>query len=200
LIADWGLGGLTLAQGLIKSGIEVEVFGHDDGFGSAAPRRPLSIGHLGQAALGAALPAQLYDACQATRNRLHPTEPAAYDHQPRMLPSWSDDFLDGGPFRPHLVADRDVRAEILQVGLGDLFRPELTVRGFTEYPGYVRLDLSNGTKAAGGVLVVADGFDSPVNALPSPGRQPLPTMLISIRGERPLADAVATDLPPIDLA
>lgn len=196
LIAGGGLGGLTLAQGLLKSGTEVEVFGRDDGFGSAAPRRPLGIGHLGQAALAVALPAELYDACQATRNRLHPTEPAAFDHQLQALPSWSDDFLDGGPFRPHLVADRDVLKEILQVGLGDRFRPELTVRGFSEYPGYVRIDLSNGTKAAGDALVVADDFGSPASALLSPGRQPLPTLLMTIRGERPLVDAAVTDLNP----
>lgn len=197
LIAGGGLGGLVLAQGLRKGGLKVEIFGRDDGFGSGAPRRLLDIGHLGQAALAAGLPGELYDACQATRNRLHPTEPAAFDHRLREQPTWLDAFLDGGPFRPRLVVDRDVLQEILQTGLTDRFHPELAVHGFTEGHSSVRLDLSDGTTAVGDVLVVSDGFGSPAGRQLSPGCPPLPTLLLAIRGERPLDHSMLTEVPPV---
>lgn len=196
LIAGGGPGGLLLAHGLRKCGVRADVFGRDDGFGAGSPRRPLDIDHLGQAALAAGLPAELYDVCQATRNRLHPTEPAAFDHRLREQPSWLEAFRDGGPFRPRLVADRDVLQEILQVGLEDRFNPDLTVCGFTEGPDSVRLELAGGATAAGDVLVVADGLDSPAGRQLTPRYEPLPNCLLAIHGERPLDASTLAALPP----
>ncbi len=197
LISGGGLGGLLLAHGLRKGGIEVEVFGRDDGFGSGSPRRALDIDHLGQAALAAGLPAQLYDSCQATRNQLHPTEPAAFDHQLRELPSWPDEFLDGGPFRPRLVTDRDLLREILQIGLADRLHPDITVHSFSEGRNGVRLELSNGASVVGDVLVIADGPTSPAGRHFAPDHQPLPSGLVAIHGERPLDTSTLADLPAV---
>jgi salicylate hydroxylase len=197
LIAGGGLGGLLLAHGLRKNGVDALVFGRDDGFGTGSPRLPLDIDHLGQAALAAGLPSELYDACQATRNRLHPTEPAMFDHRLREQSSWLDVFLDSGPFRPRLVADRDVLQEILQVGLGDRFQPDRTVLRFVESPDNVRVELTDGTIAVGDVLVVADGWASPAGRQLTPHREQLPTSLVAIRGERPLEDSMLAELPPV---
>lgn len=197
LVAGGGLGGLLLAHGLRKSGVDVMVFGRDDGFGTGSPRRLLDIDHLGQAALAAGLPAELYDACQATRNRLHPIEPTVFDHRLREQPSWLDVFLDSGPFRPRLVADRDVLQEILQIGLGERFQPDLAVRRFVESPDNVVLELTDGTTAVGDVLVVADGWASPAGRQLAPHSEPLPTSLLAIRGERPLEDSTLAELPPV---
>ncbi len=197
LIAGGSIGGLLLAHGLRKAGIEVEIFGHDDEFGAGSPRRALDIDHLGQAALAAGLPAELYDACQATRNQLHPTGPAAFDHQLREQPSWPDEFLDGGPFRPRLVADRDLLREILQIGLEDRLHPNRSVQNFSEGRNGVRLELSGGATVVGDILVIADGPTSPAGRRFTPDHQSLPSGLVAIHGERPLDASTLAELPPV---
>src|SRR6202021_2266419 len=66
-VAGAGIGGLCLAQGLLRAGLEGTVYGRDAGLNSAAQGYRLHID--AGPALRACLPPDLYELCVATSGR-----------------------------------------------------------------------------------------------------------------------------------
>jgi 2-polyprenyl-6-methoxyphenol hydroxylase-like FAD-dependent oxidoreductase len=163
LIAGGGLSGLCLAQGLIKRGVDCEVFERD-----ANPRRSgyyLNINGDGGEALRTCLSDDLFELYRAT-SRITPDRSGSIvldDHlgelssQPHLGPP------NDGPDR-HTGVNRQTLRQVLLARLGDSLRVGLAVESYEEDADGVTVTLSDGSIARGDVLVGADGIRSVVRA------------------------------------
>src|SRR5436305_7354984 len=69
LVIGAGLGGLCLAQGLRKAGVEVAVYERDGGLSVRTQGHRIHIDSRGEQALRECLPSRLYDLFLATRGQ-----------------------------------------------------------------------------------------------------------------------------------
>lgn len=112
-----GIGGLCLAQGLRRAGIDVTVYERDT---EAVARQQGYRIHInsdgGRAGLANNLPANLYQLFLATSGRADTYTPL-FDHQLNVLDGWT-----GAPDEEPLVVDRLMLRQILLTGIADLVR------------------------------------------------------------------------------
>lgn len=196
LIAGGGIGGLCLAQGLVKSGIDVTVYERDD---SARFRRQgyrVSLREHGPRVLRDCLPADLFDLCVATSLR-PATRMAFLDDQLGEKFAKPTGHADTGPDDAALGVNRLTLREILLARLGDAVH---FGKAFERYErlagGRVRAHFADGTTATGDLLVGADGTNSAVRRLllPAAGIDELDT---AIYGRTPLTAGVRRWLPEV---
>ncbi|UNO40796.1 FAD-dependent monooxygenase [Streptomyces sp. MST-110588] len=227
-VSGAGIGGLALAQGLRRRGVEVTVYESD---GSALSRDQgfrLRIDAQGRAALADCLPARLHRLAEDTAGRPYTSRGLCFDHRLTRLgahrPAAAPDGTDGRDNRDNLddrkgrtdpndpndraglddpgaasmVADRRVLRQILLTGLGDAVRFGHRVTGYRPAGEGVFLDFADGTAAAADVLVLADGINSRARRHLLPRAQVLDTGLRAVQGHMPL-DAEALDWVPPEL-
>ncbi len=196
-IAGGGLGGLCLAQGLRKNGLEVTVYEADTGLVSRHQGYRLHLDARAGLALERCLPPELFELFVATCS-----EPSrcfsVLSEQLRVLQQTP---LDAGrdPFAAQSLstsANRQTLREVLAAGLDDqlVFGAHLT--GFDADADGVRLRFADGAVAVADVLVGADGVNSVVRRQYLPHAELLDTGSRVIYGKTPLTQTVEALLPP----
>ncbi|MFI7120150.1 FAD-dependent oxidoreductase [Amycolatopsis sp. NPDC049868] len=195
LIAGAGLGGLCLAQGLRRAGIDVAVFEQDPSPRHRAQGHRVHIDDRGEDALRTCLPAPLYRLYLDTRGQ--PNERfmvlSAAGHRIREVPI-------PGPapeaiINPGTAVSRLTLREILLAGLDDAVHFGKAVERF-ESGARVRVRFRDGGDATGDLLVGADGIGSAVRRRYLPHAGPRDTGIRWIGGKSPITPESSATLPP----
>lgn len=171
LVVGAGIGGLCLAQGLKRAGIPCAVYERDESPESRLQGYRLHIDAVGMRALREVLPDNLYARFEATSLRPRPTVPR-YDDQLTLRSVV--EFPE-----PGVNVNRMTLRHILLSGLDGIRFGKRLTRYDSDGDG-VTAYFADGTTARGGVLVGADGINSPVR------RQYLPHARIEDTGLRQL--------------
>lgn len=200
LISGGGIAGLTLAHGLLRSGIECEVFERSPREGAPTGYR-LTLDADGGNALEACLPADLYDRYVRASHRTpsRPDVAVVIDSQCRELTTAPHIGPPNERDSPHTAIDRATFRAILSSGLEDVVRYETPAAGFMVRPDGVAVRLVDGSEAFGDVLVGADGVGSPVRRQLMPEVQivPAPVGALGLFGRSPLTDEIIAELPEV---
>lgn len=182
LVAGGGIGGLTLAHGLVRAGIDVRVREADADVDVRTQGYRIGIGPAAVEVLRAALPERLFALFQATTGDL--TGPGyLFDDQLNLL----TDDMEGPPPEARAI-DRQVFRRILLTGLGDRIAYGKRLTGFTTDGDTVRATFADGTEEAADLLIGAEGGGSAVRGtlLPEIGMEESP--LGGLMGRTPMTD------------
>ena len=191
-VAGAGVGGLALAQGLRRAGLDVRVFER------GAPGRQgyrLHLDARAGIALARCLPPELFDLVLATASR--PGRRFTVLSARRLgvrFETVGDPAAD--PDRPETLStsvDRGTLLAILGTGLDIGFGREVT--GFEAGPEEVTVRFADGGTLRADVLVGADGVHSAVRRQLLPAAEVVDTGIRVIYGRSPL-EAVRSVLPP----
>jgi 2-polyprenyl-6-methoxyphenol hydroxylase-like FAD-dependent oxidoreductase len=196
-VAGGGLGGLCLAQGLLRSGADVTVYERDADLASRQQGYRLHVDARAGLALAACLPPEslglfLATCGQASRRMTVVSEKLRVLHEQVAADHGAD------PFAPATLSTSVNRAtfrEVLAAGLDGrvAFGHELT-RYEADADG-VRLHFADGRSAEADVLVGADGVGSAVRRQYLPAAEPADTGGRCIYGKTPLDSR--TTLPAV---
>ncbi|MFP5023175.1 FAD-dependent oxidoreductase [Pseudonocardia phyllosphaerae] len=185
IIAGAGTGGLCLAHGLRRAGIEVVVLERDRHRTGGLQGYRVGISPNGARALRACLPPQLYALFEASTGD-------AYDgmlmctERYRELLALPYAELPGGGDDEHNVS-RATLHQVLLRGLTDVVHFGRTVTGYAEnQDGTVTVHADGGADVTGDLLVGADGANSRVRPRLLPGAGHTSTGLVGIGGRAPL--------------
>jgi 2-polyprenyl-6-methoxyphenol hydroxylase-like FAD-dependent oxidoreductase len=179
LIAGGGLGGLALAQGLIKDGHTVEVYERDQGIGRQQGYY-LTINGDGGESLHRVLPEDLYELYLETSRQPYPTQ-GSIVRTPKLDLLGTQPSLgrrNVGP-RRHTGVDRNTLRRILGTRIGESIRWGVKAESYEENGDGVTLRLGDGSTARGDILVIANGIHSTLRDQRLPGTRVIST---AIRG------------------
>ncbi|SHG75170.1 FAD-dependent oxidoreductase [Streptoalloteichus hindustanus] len=181
-IAGAGLGGLCLAQGLRRAGIEADVYERDPAITARFQGYRLVLSPTGSAALRGCLP-----------QRWHPLLDAitgdAYGER-LVLDPWLNKIGELGPGRTGTVIDRHVLRHLLLTGLA--VHTGATLTGYDVLDdGRVEARFAHGDPVVADLLVGADGVGSAVRAVLSPQTTPTDTGVRFVIGRTPLTEHFA---------
>ncbi|PXX71564.1 2-polyprenyl-6-methoxyphenol hydroxylase-like FAD-dependent oxidoreductase [Nocardia tenerifensis] len=193
LVIGAGVGGLCLAHGLARAGLEVAVYERDSDRREGRQGFWIGIDHDGSRALHRCLPPRLFDTFVAScalpiqfftmyTERMH--EVLGLDVPPGDDAVTSEKSVNRSTLRQVLLADLD----------GVHFGKQCT--SYESTPTGVVAHFADGTTATGDVLVGADGSSSVIRAQYLPGAGLDDTGLWGITGKIPLTDGVRALLPP----
>jgi len=179
IIIGAGLGGLCLAQGLRRAGLDVTVCERDPALGARRQGYRLHIDGRGARGLHACLPPELYELFLATCGTPSRQLTVITRRLRTVRTVRFPDPAGSGPAAVSTSVDRLTLREILLTGLAGSvqFGQELTGLG-TDERGQVRARFADGTSAEGDVLIGADGTGSRVR------REYLPGAAAADTGER----------------
>src|SRR5437667_5116552 len=164
LVIGGGLGGLCLAQGLRKAGVDVDVYERDAGLSVRTQGHRIHIDSRGELALRECLPPRLYDLFLATRGQpskgvtmLSVVEGQLKEAVTQPFPEGgNDEFITIGS-----AVDRLTLRQILLAGLEDIVHfNKAFARYEQQVDNRVRAYFTDGSSAIGNVLVAADGVGS----------------------------------------
>lgn len=198
LIIGAGIGGLCLAQGLVKAGVDVEVYER----GSAAADGLIGFGiHVdanGAQAIHDCLPPEtwgLFDEAAA------PAEDTVRFHDEKLHTL----LTRGGFHSDHADDPIRHRRGVSRLGLREVLLTnisETVVRWGKTYTGYRTNDdgtvtalFEDGTEATGDLLVAADGSNSKVRGQYLPHLSRINTGVITVAGRYPLTAENEAELP-----
>ncbi|MCX2715352.1 FAD-dependent oxidoreductase [Mycolicibacterium sp. J2] len=194
LIAGGGIGGLCLAQGLRKAGVDCAVFESAPGIVQAGYR--LHMNATGGAALRECLPDNLYELyVQTSRTNPRRELMVQLDDQGRELGTRPHIGPPNDPQRPHTAVNRRTLRQILAVGLDGILYYGRTVTGFDADDHGVRVTFADGTAAVGDVLVAADGINSAIRRQLFPDVELIDTGMRGMAGRAPLTEDLIAKLP-----
>jgi 2-polyprenyl-6-methoxyphenol hydroxylase-like FAD-dependent oxidoreductase len=187
LIIGGGIGGLTLAQGLKKSGISVAVYERDRTRTDRVQGYRVHISPTGSLALHECLPAPLFDAFARTCGK--PSQGIRFVTE-RMnvllsLDSASAPERFGGEgIALHRSVSRITLRQVLLSGLDNVVQFGKAFVRYEELPtGRIRAYFEDGSTAEGDVLVAADGGGSRVRRQYLPHAERVETGVIGIAGK-----------------
>jgi 2-polyprenyl-6-methoxyphenol hydroxylase-like FAD-dependent oxidoreductase len=191
-VAGGGLGGLCLAQGLVRAGVDVQVY--ERGTGRQGYR--LHVDSRAALSLRKCLPPDLFRLFLATTGRPG-TKITVLSRRLRVLHE-----TPGSPARdPDDVAtlstsvDRGTLREILAAGIEDRIHPGREVAGYTAGADGVSVRFTDGTAVDADVLVGADGVGSAVRRTLLPDATVTDTGTRIIYGKTLLDDVTRPLLP-----
>jgi 2-polyprenyl-6-methoxyphenol hydroxylase-like FAD-dependent oxidoreductase len=187
VIIGGGIGGLTLAQGLKKSGVSVAVYERDRARTDRVQGYRVHINPTGSLALHECLPAELFD--NFTRTCGRPAEGIRFvTEQMKVLLA-----LDGRNAPPrfrgesvaqHRSVSRITLRQVLLTGLEDAVHFGKTFVRYEEGPlGRIVAHFEDGSTAEGDVLVAADGSGSRVRRQLLPHAERIDTGIAAIAGK-----------------
>jgi 2-polyprenyl-6-methoxyphenol hydroxylase-like FAD-dependent oxidoreductase len=195
LIIGAGLGGLCLAHGLRRAGVDVEVFERRP----SPADQPSSYGiHLnadGLRALHACLPAEnwarLVEAAAPARDLVR-----FHDQQLRGLAVRDNETPENAtdPITRRRAISRDALRDALLLGLDVRWGKEFTRYEYTSDGGVAAM-FADGGSAVADLLVGADGSNSRVRGQRLPGVVRQDLGVLNIAGRVPLTPALAASLP-----
>jgi 2-polyprenyl-6-methoxyphenol hydroxylase-like FAD-dependent oxidoreductase len=199
LVIGAGLGGLCLAQGLRKAGVDVAVFERDAGLSTRTQGHRIHIDSRGEQALRECLPPSLYDLFLATRGQPSKGISVFSIVDSRLEERVTQPFPEGGSDEFITIGsavDRLTLRQILLAGLDDIVHFN---KAFARYEqqedGRVCAYFTDGTRASGDVLVAADGVGSRIREQFLPHAQVLDTGLRWLGGKTLLTDEIIPLLP-----
>jgi 2-polyprenyl-6-methoxyphenol hydroxylase-like FAD-dependent oxidoreductase len=199
MIIGAGLGGLALAHGLRRVGIEVDVFERGNSLGAQPASYGIHLDTNGLRALHACIPEEnwrLLDAVAA------PARDLVRFHDPRLRTLAVLDREDPATVTDPITRRRGIRRDGLREALLRGLDTDGIVAWGKRFDRYedlprrqVRARFADGTHADGDLLVGADGSNSRVRQqrLPDVHRQDLG--IVNIAGSTPLTAALAGLLP-----
>lgn len=186
VIAGAGLGGLCLAQGLKKAGIDFKVYERDTAFNSRTQGYRIRIDYSGQQALAACLPPDLYNAFE--RSAALPAPVYTLDTRMQALENkWVDQWIkDEREIPADLKADRYTLRRVLIQGIEDHVQFNKDLTGYRLQPDQtVSCLFADGESVTADVLVIANGAASSLVADCFPGTALHDTGDVCIYGKAP---------------
>lgn len=185
-----GVGGLCLAQGLRKAGLEVTVYERDQALDARGQGYRL---HLDAGpALRACLPPDLYDLCVATSGQ----PGTAVTVVSKGLRTLRRIELGPAPGPPAPTSvNRQTLREILAARMDGVIEFGRPCTGFEQRPDGVTVQFADGSSAPADVLVGADGVGSPVRRRYLPHAQVEDTGMACVYGRTPLTARTRPLLP-----
>jgi 2-polyprenyl-6-methoxyphenol hydroxylase-like FAD-dependent oxidoreductase len=187
IIIGGGIGGLTLAQGLKKSGVRAAVYERDRTGTDRLQGYRVRINPAGSLALHECLPASLFDAFVRTCGK--PSQRIRFvTEQMKVLLSIDDlntpKRFGGDGVARHRSVSRITLRQVLLSGLDDVVHFGKTFVRYEELPtGRVLAHFEDGTTAEGDVLVAADGGGSRVRRQYLPHAERIDTGIVGIAGK-----------------
>ncbi|MEV4216545.1 FAD-dependent monooxygenase [Micromonospora sp. NPDC049662] len=196
-VAGAGLGGLCLAQGLVRDGVDVHVYERDSGLDVRRQGYRLHLDARAGLALQRCLPPELFRLFLATTGR-RSTVVTVLTAQLRVLRRMAvDPNLDpGDPATLSTSVDRGTLREILAAGLDARIHFGRELVGYAQEADGVTLRFADGSTEAADVLVGADGVNSVVRRTLLPDAPVVDTGSRVIYGKVPLDDAARRLIPP----
>jgi 2-polyprenyl-6-methoxyphenol hydroxylase-like FAD-dependent oxidoreductase len=182
-----GIGGLTLAQGLVRAGIHVSVYERDHALDSRGQGYRL---HLHAAtALEACLPPDLYALCVATAGQPS-TQITVMTGGLRILRR-----SDVNPASLSTSVNRQTLREILAARLAGVIEFGRTCAGFSQDADGVQIRFADGARRDADVLVGADGVGSPIRRQYLPQLEVAETGSLCVYGRTPLTEQTRPLVP-----
>jgi salicylate hydroxylase len=198
VIIGGGLGGLCLAQGLKKAGIDVAVYERDRTPDDRLQGYRIHIEPQGNLALSACLPPALFNSYLATSGPGGSGYRISTEQLQELLflPA-SDSVGVTDPAKLSLSVSRITLRQILLSGLEDIVHFSKRFTRYQETPdGRVTAFFDDGSSATGDLLVAADGSKSRVREQLLPSAQTVPTDAVAIMGKLALTEDVKRLLIP----
>jgi len=198
MIIGAGIGGLALAQGLTRAGIDVTVFERDRARDDRLQGYRLHLAPYGCRALHRCLPPEVYDLMVATSGAPNTSLAFFTEGLGELLTLDATEIgvnLDD-PVNSYKSVSRITLREVLLTGLGDRVSFGKTFERFVAGPdGRVTAFFADGTEATGDLLVGADGTSSKVRTQYLPHAPRIDTGAVALSGKVRLGDEVAGLLP-----
>jgi 2-polyprenyl-6-methoxyphenol hydroxylase-like FAD-dependent oxidoreductase len=186
VIIGGGIGGLTLAQGLKKSGVSVAVYERDRTRTDRVQGYRVHITPAGSRALHACLPARLFDAFARTCGK--PTRAIHFltENGVELLSGAMSEAnaVPTGAVEQHRSVSRITLRQVLLSGLDDIVHFGKTFTHYDERSdGRIVAHFEDGTTAEGDILVAADGGGSRIRRQLLPNAERIDTGVAGIAGK-----------------
>lgn len=198
LIAGAGLGGLCLAQGLKKAGVDFHVYERDQASSQRLQGYRIRVHSEGTDALKQCLPAEIYDLFEKTCAEMRTGPGNTADPVTGEIIPQQHAMGRGTPpmFRDPRTVDRRVFRDVLLTRLEEHVTFGKEVDHFTTNGSdSVTLFFKDDSSASGTLLVGADGIHSAVRKQHLPKNQPLDTCGRIIFGKTPLTSELTETFP-----
>jgi salicylate hydroxylase len=199
VIIGGGIGGLTLAQGLKKSGVSVAVYERDRTRTDRVQGYRVHINPAGCRALHECLPPHLFEAFTHTCGKPSGGIRFVTERMRLLLALGFDDpkQLIGDGVASHRSVSRITLRQVLLSGLEDIVHFGKTFVRYEEaLTGRIVAHFEDGTTAEGDVLVAADGGGSRVRRQYLPQAQRVDTGIVGIAGKVFLDAENRRQVPP----
>lgn len=199
IIAGGGIGGLCLAQGLLRAGIPFILLEADEGPSTRGQGYRLRIDRDGQRALQHCLPPALYALFRATASQSglgRFVDPQLRAYGERRPESWQPS-AQVEPEEGDLSVNRQTLREILTHGLHQHIRWGQRVRAFEQDDHCVRLRCEHGREYQAEGVVAADGVGSALRQQFLPRAEPEYIGAINLYGKTALTHAHRSQLDPV---
>ncbi|MDH6124136.1 NAD(P)/FAD-dependent oxidoreductase [Kitasatospora sp. GP82] len=188
LVIGAGVGGLCLAQGLLKAGIDVRIYEREPGVDSRYQGFRIGLGGAGLDALRACLPQRLHALLEASTGEIA-GERVMVDQQLKVIGRLG--AMYGG-----MATDRHVLRHLLLAGLKERIEfGKRLVEYVEQADGTVTAVFADGSTATGDLLVGADGVGSPVRRQLLPHAEVVALDGRAVLGRTPLTDRFARLVP-----
>lgn len=196
-VAGAGLGGLCLAQGLVRAGVDVRVYERDPALDVRRQGYRLHLDARAGLSLEKCLPPRLFRLFVATTGRPG-SKVTVLSAQLRVLREMagSPDRDPDNPATLSTSVDRGTLREILAAGLDDQIHYARELTGYEHDADGVTLRFADGSTEFADVLVGADGVGSAVRRALLPSAPLVDTGSRVIYGKTPLDGAARRLVPP----
>ncbi|HEY4051295.1 MAG TPA: FAD-dependent monooxygenase, partial [Acidobacteriaceae bacterium] len=195
-IIGGGIGGLTLAQGLTKAGINVSVYERDQAPDARRQGFRVHIDPEGSNALHECLPGRLWEIFDATGGDLGHGFTFMTEHLRELLAVRRDREAAIDDVARHRSISRITLRHVL---LNGLERRTYFGKRFLHYEestdGRFHIHFADGSSARADVLVGADGVNSGVRKQYLPNADPVDTGVLALGGKVPLSAGVMALVP-----
>lgn len=160
-----GLGGLCLAQGLKKNGLDCKIFEKDTAINTRTQGYRIRVNEPGRKALQTCLPRNLYhlfiDTCAASYRGMNVLATTLESSKNELVESWSDGVNEIPDLKPNRLTLREILLQGLHENIS--FGKELT--GWIELENQeVELSFADGTKYIADLVIAADGVHSKIGS------------------------------------
>ncbi|WP_294276492.1 NAD(P)-binding protein [uncultured Chryseobacterium sp.] len=158
-----GLGGLCLAQGLKKNGLNATVFEKDASLNARTQGYRIRINEPGRKSLEKCLPQNLYqlfiDTCAASSSGMNVLTTSLESSKNDLVESWSDGIKEIPDLKPNRLTLREILLHGLEENIS--FGKELT--DWIELDNHqVKLVFADGTTYTADLVIAADGVHSKI--------------------------------------